>query len=479
MVRISAIFIAVCMVLIAGSIGFVVYLRFGLTGAESFLVGLGVLTALAVYNAVAARSRDRAEVSDQIASISRGSADLARQVAEFGRQLGTVETKVDAVLDKALASAQPLAVEIEELSTLVKHLADTVAAHEAALAGLSGKERVAPTAAAAPAAPAAAHAPAAVPMPDPAAAPAVPIAATIAAFNGLDQDGIVAAIRSAIEGSKIDLYLQPIVTLPQRKVRYYEALSRLKADNGDLVAAGDFLKFAEAGALMPKLDNLSVLRCVQVVRRLLLKNRDIGLFCNLSSATLTDSGFPRFLEFAEANRAIAPALVFEFTQGAVRAMGPIEHESLAALAERGYRFSMDNLTDLRVEPRELNERGFRFIKAPAALLLNRIGAASTDIHPADLSDLLGRFGIDLIAERIEAEGAVVDLLDYDVRFGQGFLFAPPRPIRPEGATNGAPSAAAPDGNGAARPAAPQDSPLIDPPRSTGNAALARRVAGST
>jgi cyclic-di-GMP phosphodiesterase, flagellum assembly factor TipF len=92
---------------------------------------------------------------------------------------------------------------------------------------------------------------------------------------------------------------------------------------------------------------------------------------------------------------------------------------------------MDNLTDLRVEPRELNERGFRFIKAPAALLLNRIGAATTDIHPADLSDLLGRFGIDLIAERIEAEGAVVDLLDYDVRFGQGFLFSPPRPVRAE------------------------------------------------
>ena len=53
MVRISAIFIAVCMALIAASVGFVVYLRFGFTGAESFLIGLGVLTALAVYNAVA------------------------------------------------------------------------------------------------------------------------------------------------------------------------------------------------------------------------------------------------------------------------------------------------------------------------------------------------------------------------------------------------------------------------------------------
>ncbi len=137
------------------------------------------------------------------------------------------------------------------------------------------------------------------------------------------------------------------------------------------------------------------------------------------------------LEFVEANRAIAPSLVFEFTQSAVRAMGPIEHESLAALAERGFRFSMDNLTDLRLEPRELTERGFRFIKAPAGLLLNRVGGASTDIHPADFSDLLGRFGIDLIGERIEGESTVVDLLDYDVRFGQGFLFSPPRPVRAE------------------------------------------------
>jgi cyclic-di-GMP phosphodiesterase TipF (flagellum assembly factor) len=476
MVRISAIFIAVCMVLIAGSVGFVVYLRFGLTGAESFLVGLGVLTSLAVYNAVAARTRDRTEVSDQIATLSRGSADLARQLAEFGRQLSTMETKVEAVLDKALASAQPLAAGIEEMSTLVKLLADQVAAHEVLLEGFAGQAQGAPPviapAAPAPAVtapPATGSAPIPVAALEPAAPPAAPAESAVAAFDGLDRSGIIAAIDSAIDSNKIELYLQPIVTLPQRKVRYYEALSRLKIDGGDLVAAGDFLKFAEAGALMPKLDKLSVTRCVQVVRRLLLKNREIGLFCNLSSATLTDSSFSQLLEFVEANRAIAPTLVFEFTQSAVRAMGPIEHESLAALAERGFRFSMDNLTDLRVEPRELTERGFRFIKAPAALLLNRVGAASTDIHPADLSDLLGRFGIDLVAERIEVEGSVVDLLDYDVRFGQGFLFSPPRPVRAEALQGGD----LPKGD-AARVGAPGDAAAV---RSGILAQLARASAG--
>jgi len=454
MVRISAIFIAACMVLIAGSIGVVVYLRFGFTGAESALVALGTLTALAVYNAIAARRHDRLEASNQIANLARGSGDLARQLAEFGRRLSGMEGKVDTVIDRALATAQPLAAEIEELSTLVKQLADSVAAHEAALA--AERQLIAAPVVETPpavngtatvtvpesdiAAPATVAAPAAIVVEPSSAAPPATSAALaerkIAAFAGLDRDGIIAAIARAIDASKIDLYLQPVVTLPQRKVRYYEALSRLRVDNGELVAAGDFLPYAEAGALMPRLDHLSALRCVQVVRRLLLKNREIGLFCNVSGATLTDAGFPKFLEFMEANRAIAPSLVLEFTQSAVRALGPIEHEALAALAERGFRFSIDNLTDLRVDARELNERGFRFVKAPAALLFNRISVVSTDIHPADFSDLLGRFGIDLIAEHIENESTVVDLLDYDVRFGQGFLFSPPRPVRAEALQGG-------------------------------------------
>ena len=141
--------------------------------------------------------------------------------------------------------------------------------------------------------------------------------------------------------------------------------------------------------------------------------------------------FKEITDFLEANRVLAPYLVFEFAQGAVREMGPIEEECIASLADLGFRFSMDHVADLRMEPRELAERGFRFVKVPAALLLNRTAAPQGDIHPADFSDLLGRFGIDLIAERIESEGTVVDLLDYDVRFGQGFLFSPPRPVRTE------------------------------------------------
>jgi cyclic-di-GMP phosphodiesterase, flagellum assembly factor TipF len=459
MVRISAIFIAGCIVLIAASLGAVLFLRFGLSLTNSALVAVGLLTVLAIYNVIAGRKRDRAEVSDQVSNIARGSGDLARQLAEFDRRLGFMESRVETVLERALSTARPLANEIEELSRLVNQLADTVAQHDAALAQSRSIDELAMPHGTAQVP---AGAPSVAGRPSDATGSAAPAGRQISAFSGLDRDAIIAAIRAGIEAQRIDLHLQPIVTLPQRKVRYYEAVSRLNPGNGELVAAEDFLPYAEAGSLLPKLDSLSVLRCVQVVRRLLLKNREVGLFCNLSAATLTDSGFAQLLELLEANRAIAPSLILEFTQAAVRSMGPIEHESLAALAERGFRFSMDNLTDLRLEPRELTERGFRFIKASAALLLNRASGNTTNIHPADFSDLLGRFGIDLIADRIENESTVVDLLDYDVRFGQGFLFSPPRPVRPEALQGsggdagrgepsrmgaGAPSESAPAGQG--------------------------------
>jgi len=190
--------------------------------------------------------------------------------------------------------------------------------------------------------------------------------------------------------------------------------------------------------------------------------------------------FGQCRDFLEANRILAPSLVLEFKQSTFRHLGPVESEHLASLQRLGYGFSIDNVTDLRLDPRELADRGVKFIKVPATMLLDQKQLSTADIHAADLSDLLGRFGIDLVAERIEGERAVVDLLDYDVRFGQGFLFAPPRPLRPEGAASPAepaPSAAS-TVDAPARKEEKADAKFdarAEAPRVTGNAALARRA----
>ncbi|MEZ5821183.1 MAG: EAL domain-containing protein [Xanthobacteraceae bacterium] len=473
MIRISTIFIAVCMVLVAASLGLVLYSWAGITFYESALVALTALTFLVLYNAVSLRLRDRTDVGSQIADLSRGTADLARQVAEFGRRLSAIEGKVVSANSAGADRMQGVIGEINELGVLVKQLATTVATHEEMLA---------------------AGPPAAPPPPSrsaqedgPAAHAAAPESQSVSASTAAptapsrSQTQLVAAVKSAIEENRLDIYLQPMVTLPQRKVRYYEAVTRLRDDKDQVLAASDFIGTAESAGLIGRIDHAVMLRCVQVLRRLMVRNKDIGLFCNVSAATLTNpANFAQCLDFLEANRALAPSFVLEFKQETLRKFGPAERENLAALAQRGYRFSIDHVSDLRFEPRDLADRGFRFIKVPASLLLDPKQSSTSDIHPSDLSDLLGRFGIDLIAEKIEGERAVVDLLDFDVRFGQGFLFAPPRPLRPEGAsaTGGATAIKPQDSNGSGNPA-PIETAAIDqpPPRATGNAALARRAVG--
>jgi cyclic-di-GMP phosphodiesterase TipF (flagellum assembly factor) len=476
-IRISTIFVAICMVLVAASLGLVLYSVAGISAMESAIVALTALTFLILYNAVSMRLRDRSDVGGQIADLSRGTADLARQVAEFGRRLALVEGRVVSANSANQDRVQSVAGEIAELGVLVQQLALSVASHDDRLSsGVPApspndppdhRQRQLPFAAEA--------------APDPGAPVAEPAAAAPPAADasaaGRSSAQILAAVKNAIEANRIDIYLQPMVTLPQRKVRFYEAVTRLRDDKDEILTPDDFIGTAEAAGLMGRIDHMVMLRCVQVLRRLMVRNKEVGVFCNVAAATLSNPAtFAQCLDFLEANRALAASFVLEFKQSTFRNLGALETEHLAALAQRGYRFSIDHVTDLRIEPRELADRGVRFIKVPAALLLDQRQTSASDIHPSDLSDLLGRFGIDLVAERIEGERAVVDLLDYDVRFGQGFLFAAPRPLRPEtaSATGGTPDKPQVP-NAAARPA--PDPLKADPQRLSGNAALARRAIG--
>ena len=422
------------MVLVAASLGLVLYSMAGISGMESAIVALTALTFLILYNAVSMRLRDRTDVGGQIADLSRGTADLARQVAEFGRRLAAIEGRMVSQNSAGADRIQNVVGEINELGVLVKQLAVSVAGHEELLAaGAAAAASPAPANDPQREPPRAGNAKPALATADAVlTAPPVPAAAPAPAAPSRSLTQLVGAIRNAIEENRLDIYLQPMVTLPQRKVRYYEAVTRLRDDKDQVLAAEDFIAAAESAGLIGRIDHAVMLRCVQVLRRLMVRNKDVGVFCNVSAATLGNpTSFAQCLDFLEANRALAPSFVLEFKQTTFRNLGPTETENLAALSQRGYRFSIDHVTDLRVEPRELADRGVRFIKVPASLLLDPRQTSASDIHPSDLSDLLGRFGIDLIAEKIEGESTVVDLLDYDVRFGQGFLFSAPRPVRAE------------------------------------------------
>ena len=253
------------------------------------------------------------------------------------------------------------------------------------------------------------------------------VKAYIASMAGSE---LLETIRASLEENRVDLYLQPIVSLPQRKLRYYEALSRLRAEDGSVIMPLQYMKVASPAGLMSVVDNLLLFRCVQVVRRLAQKSRGVGVFCNISADTLTDQEFfPQFLDYMHANKDLAGHIMFEFNQDAVKQAGVEGESNLASLSSMGFGLSMDHVESLALDFVKLKALGFRYLKVRADILMDGMDDAGAPVAAEDFKKLLERHGLNLIAEKVEDEKTVVQLLDYNVDFAQGFLFGEPRAVR--------------------------------------------------
>ncbi|MBS0361164.1 MAG: EAL domain-containing protein [Proteobacteria bacterium] len=245
-------------------------------------------------------------------------------------------------------------------------------------------------------------------------------------------------VQEALSAGRVDLYLQPIVALPQRRTTYYESFSRLRDETGRVMMPAEYLSVAEPGGLVTAIDNLLLFRCVQIVRRLAKQDRKIGIFCNVSMASLGDeSFFPQFLELLTANRDLAGSLIFEIGQAAFDQRGSVEARNMGKLADLGFRFSLDKVSELDLDWQDLARSDVKFLKIGAQKLLDELVekdglmvlASLPDLAAEDFVQFAGRYAVQVVAEKVENERQVAELLDLDLGFGQGHLFGEPRAIK--------------------------------------------------
>ncbi len=410
-------FVSACMVLISVSLAGLLYLQAGLTIAEAGWLGFGALLLMVLAEFFSARARERSAVEAELQEMARLALSLEREVVRLRERVGAFEAdmqqRVEQAVDDQMAG---VSADVGVLETLVRDLGETVAA----------LERPAPAARLPVHEPTPRYEAAAGPAPQPS------LVAPDGPFAGMSEAEAMALVRKAVDQDGVEVFLQPVVTLPQRRVAFYEALGRLRLDTGEMVDAADFVPLAREAGVMPVVDNIMLFRCVRIVRRMSLKSKDVGIFCNISARTLADAEFfQQFVDFIGDNRGLAESVIFELSQAEFEALGPIEQANLEALVELGFRLSVDNVRRLDFDCARLADRRVRFVKVDGDLLISPPEAAGANIHAADLGRLLQRYGVQLVATRIESETQVVDLLDHEAAFGQGRLFSPPRPVRPD------------------------------------------------
>jgi cyclic-di-GMP phosphodiesterase TipF (flagellum assembly factor) len=374
----------------------------GIPHATSVVIGGILFVGAALLHEIYARRIDTDELAEQLYEVRHHYANALDELGAMQKRLAALNE------DKQRDGDEDVVAELRMLKPLLAKLAERSARGAAA----------------------------ATPKPAPAAPPGGPRLVPASDHEGpetLSDRQILEITRAALERNRIELYLQPVVSLPQRKLRHYEAYSRIRGEDGVLIVPEQYIPVAEDSGLVSTIDNMLLLRCVQLVRRS-KDAAELSVFCNISPHTLADQEFfAQFIDFMEGNAGLARNLIFEFNQRAVADCGAEALTNLERLAGLGFRFSMDQIDTLDMDFSDLRRRHFHFVKVEAKTLLSDYARTRAAIDAFDLAEVMRRSGVNLVCEKVETERMVAELLDFNVDFGQGFLFGEPRLARDEAA----------------------------------------------
>lgn len=404
-----------------------------LPGALANAVGLLMAGAGLAGTVLLSERRQQAQREQVFAAIGEVKVRMATNAIKVDNLAQRVEQMPMREADAAPARAaiNELTAEVGLLGDLLQQVATTLADHDEQIVAAAQARRAPPSPA---------PTPVAVAVPDPEAvrlarldALATERAEAVQAAQLREAEERAAVISAALADGKVEVHLQPVVQLPQRRTRGYEALVRLRLDENTLLLPAEFLAIVEERGFGPTLDALVLTRALAIARHLGSKDGGVFVSCNFSGATWGSAqALAALSRILEKYREHAGHLVIEMPQRIFRALEPSSLGLLGAMSANGVRFALDQVGDLRLDPAALHDRGIRFVKVPAALLqAEASGRASTDIAPADLSALLARASVTLVAEKIEDNPTVADMIELGVTHAQGLVFSPPRPVKPD------------------------------------------------
>lgn len=237
---------------------------------------------------------------------------------------------------------------------------------------------------------------------------------------------IAELINHAIENERIEIFAQPIVKLPSRRLQYLELFARIRARSGIYLTAENYRPMAEKETKIENVDHLLLLHVLETVRNDARRGIDIGYFINISSRCLKDKNYMTdLLEFVRMRRELASHLVFELQYADIQNLSPACFKMIDGLSHIGCKFSVDNISDSNFNADDLAEKGFSFLKFNASKLMEMCSSSRGEMEVARMKSALDKSRLTLIVEKLETEHDLKELLDFEIDLGEGYLFGRP------------------------------------------------------
>lgn len=235
-------------------------------------------------------------------------------------------------------------------------------------------------------------------------------------------------ILAAIERSEFNLFCQTIIPLAANSgnAEHYEILLRLMEEEDNLMPPGAFFPLAEKYGLMPQLDRW-VLKHVLEHVSFQKQPSNSKFFINLSLDTISDPGFPEFLEMTLLKYGVSgSSLCFEIPNSELSSSAAQMSEFARQVKKCGCSIALSGFGRERVFFDHIYGFDVEFLKIDGNVILDILQDPVKLAKVVAINRVAKKIGIKTIAELVESEDIIAKLKELNVDFAQGFGISHPQ-----------------------------------------------------
>ena len=235
-------------------------------------------------------------------------------------------------------------------------------------------------------------------------------------------------VKEAIGAGKVEAWYQPVIALPSRAARYFEAHAVLDLGDEAPAPAEDWLGCATRRGLAGEVSRQMLVECFCLARRLRRDKHEGVVIWSISRAAVAEAHDRERLDaLLSANASLGRKLLVGVTVNEYRAGDQTFLDFLNHVRETGFELALLDGNDIAEAEKIVATGLFRLAALNARTILaqgsGRHNSAATSIMAAD-----PRQKIEIAATDIESEETALELIDCDVLLAQGQPFSGPKPL---------------------------------------------------
>jgi diguanylate cyclase (GGDEF)-like protein/PAS domain S-box-containing protein len=244
----------------------------------------------------------------------------------------------------------------------------------------------------------------------------------------------VSRIHSALDEDRFELWYQEIAAINRGDDEigntaedHFEVLLRMRDSEGRTILPGNFLPAAERYDLAPKIDRWVIRNVIAWLTSNPRIRKKLGLCAiNLSGRTLSDESFQReVIELLENSELSPESLCFEITETSAISNLTRATQFMNRLKEHGCLFALDDFGRGLSSFAYLKSLPVDFIKIDGFFVKDMVNDPVDKAMVKAIIDMAHALGKKAIAEFVESDEILQELIDLGIDYVQGFGIAKP------------------------------------------------------